>query len=165
VVIALALGGCGVSMPIGSLIGDAPADGLVTGSTGVEASGDLAAIDPRLDAEDRRRAEAALALALDPAGQGVPVNWDNPTSGARGAFRSDGEFYLSGDRLCRRFEADLAPRGADSLRRRGAACRNGPGQWRIDGLAEGAAATGASASGEARAADPAPLTESGEPPA
>jgi surface antigen len=112
-------------------------------------------LSPQMDAEDARRSQSALALALDPAGNGVPVSWDNPQSGAKGSFRSVSEFYLEGNQLCRRFVADFST-GSQASGYDGSACRAGPQSWVI--IAAKAQGAQAVASGEisAKIAEPAP---------
>lgn len=83
-----------------------------------------------LDAEDSRRAMAALATALDPQGSGQKVNWDNPASGARGAFRPTGSPYPLEGRICRAFVADIEA-GGDVERLEGAACRDKTAEWSL----------------------------------
>lgn len=83
-----------------------------------------------LDAEDTRRAMAALVTALDPQGSGQKVNWDNPASGARGAFRPTGSPYPLEGRICRAFIADLEA-GGDAERLEGAACRDKTAEWSL----------------------------------
>jgi surface antigen len=136
--IAAGLSGC-VSMQLGSLFGDEEKQAVATGSLeGAEAADEPGALGepeqealaPGLAGEDVRRSQSALALALDPEGRGVPVNWDNPETGNKGSFRSVGDFFLSGNQLCRRFEADVAV-GAQPVAYRGRACRTGPQNWAI----------------------------------
>ncbi len=83
-----------------------------------------------LDAEDTRRAMAALVTALDPQGSGQKVNWDNPASGARGAFRPTGSPYPLDGRICRAFAADIEA-GGDAERVDGAACRDKTAEWSL----------------------------------
>ena len=47
-----------------------------------------------LDAEDWRRAKAALSTALDPQGNGSLVGWDNPDSGNKGRLIHSGRQTL-----------------------------------------------------------------------
>jgi surface antigen len=132
-VLVLMLAGCSVSVPLGSLFGaDDPATGSVDGTAAPAPIGlqGQSALTPGMDAEDARRSQSALALALDPEGRGVPVNWDNPQSGSKGSFRSTGEFYLEGNQLCRRFSAAL-DRAGDANAYAGSACRAGPQNWVI----------------------------------
>jgi surface antigen len=137
--VAAFLGGCSVSMPIGSLFGDDETEkkattGAVNGQPYAAALAPAltgkAALSPKMDAEDARRSQSALALALDPEGKGVPVNWDNPQSGSKGSFRSVGDYFLVGNQLCRRFAADFTMTSAASAYD-GQACRSGPQSWVI----------------------------------
>lgn len=81
-----------------------------------------------LDDEDWRRVNAALALAVDPQGAGLPVNWDNPSSKKRGSFEQSGAIAIVGHTLCRPFKARLVD-GAKESQHVGQACRTGPGEW------------------------------------
>lgn len=103
-------------------------DNLVTGSIPASA-GQVAPAG--LDAEDWRRAKGALALALDPAGDGRLVNWDNPTSGARGSFRPEGRPFLRRDEVCRSFVGQIAGRSRGATPVEGHACRLGAGEWTL----------------------------------
>ncbi len=140
------LAGCSISMPIGSMFGSDDEPGKATGS--VDPSSDAAgavrlpsqtSLAEGMSSEDIRRSQSALALALDPEGNGVPVNWDNPQSGSKGSFRSNGEFFLVGNQLCRRFVAELGA-GQQPTAYDGRACRAGPQNWVIvEAKAEGSA--------------------------
>jgi surface antigen len=133
-VFALAVAGCSVTTRIGSLFGDEE-EAETTAST-PNAADDLAAplrsggLSPRMNDEDTRRSQSALALALDPEGKGALVNWDNPSTGATGSFSAEGDFYIKSNQLCRAFRADLAYAGANE-QFQGKACRAGPGAWAI----------------------------------
>jgi hypothetical protein len=87
-----------------------------------------------LDDEDWRRANAALSLAVDPQGAGLPVNWDNPASRKSGRFEPSGALALVGDTVCRPFRAKVIQNPHEKLVARevmheGQACRTGPGEW------------------------------------
>jgi surface antigen len=133
--VALWLGGCSVSVPLGAMFGaDEPTapTGTIKGASDaniVRLQGQPS-LSPQMDAEDARRSQSALALALDPAGNGVPVGWDNPQSGNKGSFRSVSEFYLEGNQLCRRFVADFTT-DSQASGYDGSACRAGPQSWVI----------------------------------
>lgn len=83
-----------------------------------------------LDDEDLRRAGAAMAAALDPQGNGAVVKWDNPASGAHGAFTPAGFPYPLDGRVCRTFVAELAT-AAHEERLEGAACRDKTADWAL----------------------------------
>lgn len=123
-VLAIPGAGCGVSLPLASLVPE-PGDVLTTGSLPRARSLGLLP-----QSEDWRRASAALATALDPQGNGARVSWDNPESGAAGSIAAADAPYLEGDLVCRRFAA-VTRLGQSEESYAGHACRNGPGDWRI----------------------------------
>lgn len=135
IVLALALGGCSAAIPLPSFIG---ASDEVTGS--------IAPANPisaAMDVEDWRRARGALGLALDPQGNGEAVAWDNPKSGAKGAFTPVGPANPVDDRICRSFLAAVGGSlPQNSLQ--GSACRGKDGEWTIGEVApwSGAKAAG-----------------------
>lgn len=123
ITVAVWLGGCSVVIPLPSMLGN---DDDVTGSIHQPVS----PLSRALDAEDWRRAKGALSVALDPQGNGDPVDWDNPESGMKGSFVPAGNAFSSDEKICRRFIAELggsAP--AQSLR--GVGCRDKSGDWTI----------------------------------
>ena len=111
--------GCAVSVPIASF------------TASEDTTGSIPHLKPlSLDGEDWRRADAALGTALDPQGAGTPVNWDNPTSGVKGAFTPVGAAYSKDAKICRAFLADIsAPAGDRALQ--GTACFEKGGDWSI----------------------------------
>ncbi len=116
------LGGCSAVIPLPSLV----TSDDVTGSIGKSVS----PLSPALDVEDWRRAKAALAVALDPQGNGAAVAWENPQSGAKGSFTPVGEARPSDDKLCRAFLADVGG-AAPTQSLQGVACREKAGEWAI----------------------------------
>ncbi len=87
-----------------------------------------------LDDEDWRRVNAALALAVDPQGAGLPVNWDNPASKRRGTIEPSGSLAVVGHTVCRPFKAKVIDGSKPKLApvetlHTGQACRTGPGEW------------------------------------
>ncbi len=124
---ALSTAACSMSFPLDSMM---PADPVTTGSIGP-----VSPLAPELDAEDWRRARAALSVALDPQGNGARASWDNPDSGRGGAFVPAALPYVKDDRVCRDFLAEL-----DLLAERrevtGSACRLSGGEWRIHEVEE-----------------------------
>ncbi len=125
-VLALVAGGCSAAIPLPSFVGSRDD---VTGS--IKPANP---ISTAMDVEDWRRAKGALGLALDPQGNGEPVNWDNPKSGARGAFTPVGPARAVDDRICRSFITSVG--GAlpqKSLQ--GSACRGKDGDWSIGEVA------------------------------
>ena len=86
-----------------------------------------------LGPEDLRRANGALALALDPQGNGSPVNWDNTESRSAGRFTPVGGPFLRDDEICRVFLTSLST-VADKHNLQGTACRPSGGEWAIKDL-------------------------------
>ena len=120
--LALAGAGCATAIPLPSFMGSASD---VTGSISPGAR-----LSPGLDVEDWRRAKGALSLALDPQGNGSPVAWDNPRSGARGSFTPVADAKAVDDKICRAFLAEVG--GAAPARSlQGAACRDKAGDWTL----------------------------------
>jgi surface antigen len=129
---ASAAGGCSIAVPMGS------PSALWRGSTerapGEDVTGSIAKppekLSQALDAEDWRRASAAMNTALDPQGSGAGVNWDNPQTGARGSITPVGSAFPLDGKICRTFRADLAAKEAhESLE--GAACREKTAEWSL----------------------------------
>ncbi len=132
-VIAVGLGACSVTFPFSR-----DQDSDVTGAISLRppsppvlpAAVAPSPLSPLLDQEDWRRARAALAVALDPQGNGSAVAWDNPASGSKGSFTPVGSPYLSGDEICRAFVASVAV-GEQPTLSQGNACRVGPAEWSV----------------------------------
>ena len=83
-----------------------------------------------LGEEDWRRARAALAVALDPQGNGRPVQWDNPETGLKGSVNPTGLPYVAEDRICRNFlAAVIGPRRSRFVR--GTGCKLSGGEWTL----------------------------------
>ncbi|WP_374306396.1 RT0821/Lpp0805 family surface protein [Methylocella sp.] len=115
------LSGCAFTMQVARFSTD---NDDVTGS--IEPS----PLDSLLDAEDWRRARAALSTALDPQGNGAEVAWDNPQSGAKGVFAPLAPPYPDDGKVCRAFRAQ-AKAGDASRRVEGVACADKNGDWTI----------------------------------
>ncbi|NNM74850.1 RT0821/Lpp0805 family surface protein [Enterovirga aerilata] len=120
---APALAGCSFSIP--SLTAK-PAPEETTGS--ISPAPTVLRMFPDLGPEEARRARAALAVALDPQGNGQPVKWDNPESGMRGEIVPHGPPFVESDEICRLFAASLDT-GSASKRAEGKACRVSAGEW------------------------------------
>jgi surface antigen len=124
--LALSSGGCSVSYPIGSMM---PQSDDVTGSIKPR-PGDLR------DEEDRRRAKAALATALDPQGAGTVVTWANPASGNKGSYKPSGPAYPADGGICRPFVEAIVQDGA-ATETQGKACAGaGSADWVVSGRKE-----------------------------
>lgn len=109
-------------MPVGSL----SEDQLTTGS--ISNPRQVTPLSSNLNEEDWRRAQSALALAVDPQGNGAPVSWDNPDSGRKGSFVAAGPLYVLDNRVCRSFVAKLNAPDPDT-QLQGSSCRLGPNEW------------------------------------
>lgn len=83
-----------------------------------------------LDAEDVRRAGAAMSTALDPQGSGASVKWDNPQSGAKGSFTPVGQAYPLDGKVCRAFLAEVTANETQE-KVQGAACREKSADWAL----------------------------------
>jgi surface antigen len=121
------LGGCSIVMPPSPKAEDfrAQADDV---TFSIKRSG--ADLPRELDAEDKRRAFAALATALDPQGDGAVVNWENPETGARGGFTPVGHAYPIDGKVCRAFLAEVGSKQKEE-RLQGTACRERTNDWTI----------------------------------
>ena len=118
--LALSMSACAVSFPVAGFV-----DGDATGSIKAKS----AAFSADLDREDWRRANAALAVALDPQGNGAEAAWHNLQSGARGSFAAVAPPFVEHDRICRAFKARVAARPGRERRLDGSACRARDGDW------------------------------------
>jgi surface antigen len=90
----------------------------------------VAALPASLDAEDQRRALGALAIALDPQGNGATVRWDNPVSKAKGSLTPVGYAYPKNGLVCRGFSAQIESPGLNQSAR-GVACRDKNADWSL----------------------------------
>lgn len=117
----LSASACSLSFPMSGFTSDNSPTGSINKSAAV--------LSPGLDKEDWRRANAALAVALDPQGNGANVAWDNPQSGAKGSFVALAPPFLEKDRICRAFKAHVSASPRTEQRLGGAACRGEDGNW------------------------------------
>jgi surface antigen len=121
------LAACAVATPL-----DGGIDTQPTGSISAPPPQGAAAshLPASLDEEDRRRVLGALAIALDPQGNGASVRWDNPVSKAHGEITPIGFAFPSKDLICRKFSArfDIP---ASSRLELGSACRDKNAEWKI----------------------------------
>lgn len=133
--LALVSAGCSISFPIMGLSSKGEDEVALTTSSVLPsreavASGPLSALAPDLGPEDWRRAEGAMALALDPQGNGAPVSWDNAQSGMKGTFTPVGGPFLKADEICRAFLASMALQSGQ-VKLQGTACRPSGGEWSV----------------------------------
>ena len=117
------LAGCSMAFPISPLM----SPGSKEDAAGAVPKSSLAGL---LDAEDWRRAKAALATALDPQGNGSLVGWDNPDSGNKGSFTPVGKPFPLEAGICRVFLAEVDRKG-DEQAMQGTACLDKRGEWTI----------------------------------
>ena len=119
---AASLAGCSFALP--SMF----SDGEVT--TGSLARKAVSPLSPDLGQEDWRRAKGALAVALDPQGNGSAVNWDNPESGLKGTFTPVAQPFVKDDEICRAFLATLTQSDRTATLQ-GTGCRVAADEWDI----------------------------------
>jgi surface antigen len=124
--LALPGGGCSFAVPLVS----SEASVAEPASTGTIAKRPEPVLSPELGPEDWRRASAALAVALDPQGNGKPVKWENPETELHGAINPTAPPFVQNDEICRAFHATVA--GPSFLKDlRGTACRPSGGAWAL----------------------------------
>ncbi|MCU0884307.1 MAG: RT0821/Lpp0805 family surface protein [Beijerinckiaceae bacterium] len=148
--IGLASAACSISLPMFSLVGKSEPESasLTTGSVSTApgtpgaataalafapsgaARGGKLQLSDHLGPEDIRRATGAMALALDPQGNGSPVSWDNAESRSSGRFTPVGGPFLRDDEVCRAFLSTIATQ-MDKHALQGTACRPSGGAWSI----------------------------------
>lgn len=132
--LGLATGGCSWSLPMFSFEKAdkaEPAQVIATSSLGPAKANSPLSAD--LGIEDWRRAAGAMALALDPQGNGAEVSWSNPESGMKGTFHPVSGPVLRGDDVCRAFLTTLVLQ-TSTRKLQGMACRPSGGQWSIKDL-------------------------------
>ena len=118
---------CSVAVPLPAFVDRAP-----TGSVASQPGTLWSSLDP----EDLRRAKAAMAVALDPQGNGEPVTWENPKSGRKGSFAAAAPPYPEQDHICRSFKAQFVVLTRTQRHVDGAACRSRDGDWVVADLAQ-----------------------------
>lgn len=121
--LAGALGGCSVSMPMASLIPDPHHDDDTTGSIAVPQ------LSGWLDTDDWRFAKPAFNQAL---AEKTPATalWGNPNSGAKGSFIAEGDPFQGVSGLCRAFQAEVDRTSGDK-EVEGTACAGTAGTWEV----------------------------------
>ena len=123
----LATAGCSIS-PLSLFTGDED-DVPVTGSI---ASKQPSPLSRAMTAEDWRRAQAALAVALDPQGNGASAGWDNPETKLKGSIAPVGAPYVKNDEVCRAFLATTVTAAGQEWTQ-GDACKPSGGDWAVRG--------------------------------
>lgn len=120
------LAGCSVSFS--SLLGGDD-DAIATGSITPPAK-QISPLSKDMTAEDWRRASAALAVALDPQGNGQSAGWDNPETKMKGSISPVGAPYVKNDEVCRAFLAATTTSAGQEWAQ-GAACKPSGGDWTV----------------------------------
>ncbi len=128
--IGQALAGCSIVTPLGGGIDTDPTGSI---AATVLRPADSPALPASLSEEDRRRVLGALAIALDPQGNGAAVQWDNPVTKAHGKVTPIGYAYPSKDLICRKFSA-IFETVLGAQKENGAACRDKDAQWTLSEL-------------------------------
>ena len=131
--VAWGLSGCSMALPKATapkLWGATEADDVTGSISRTVPTKTNAKIYRALNAEDTRRANAAMRTALDPQGDGSSVKWDNPSSGAKGSFTPIGQAFPLEGKICRAFTAELLA-NQEEERLEGAACREKSEDWAL----------------------------------
>jgi surface antigen len=132
---SIASGGCSITLPIFSSDKSDPQEKTATLTTAsVKPAKGISPLSSELGTEDWRRAAGAMALALDPQGNGAAVNWDNPESGTKGVFSPVSGPVLRSDEICRAFLSTVVLQTGSS-KMQGTACRPSGGEWSIKEIA------------------------------
>jgi surface antigen len=132
---SLAGGGCSVTLPMFGSYGSDPSERTAPLTTAsVKPPKGISPLSPELGTEDWRRAAGAMALALDPQGNGAAVSWDNPESGTKGVFSPVSGPVLRSDEICRAFLSTVVLQTGSS-KMQGMACRPSGGEWSIKDIA------------------------------
>jgi surface antigen len=130
-------GGCSFPAPMFVSQVETPAARPIVETTGsvapVRPAVSGPALSDHLGQEDIRRASGAMALALDPQGNGAPVSWDNAESKASGRFTPVALPFLKDDEICRAFLATVRT-AMEEKSLQGTACRLSGGDWTIKDL-------------------------------
>lgn len=121
------LAACAVATPFSEGVDAQPTGSISAPAPQADASPRLLAW---LDDEDRRRALGAMAIALDPLGNGASVRWDNPMSKAHGQITPIGFAFPSKDLICRKFSARFDTAAVARVEE-GSACRDKNAEWTI----------------------------------
>jgi surface antigen len=128
-------GGCSITLPIFSAEkSDLHEKNSTLTTASLKPAKGISPLSPELGTEDWRRAAGAMALALDPQGNGAAVSWDNPESGTKGVFSPVSGPVLRSDEICRAFLSTIMLQtGASKMQ--GTACRPSGGEWSIKEVA------------------------------
>jgi surface antigen len=88
------------------------------------------AIGDRMDAADKRQAQAATSKALETAPSGTTTQWKNPDSGHSGSVTPIRTYQTGNGQYCREYRQTVMI-GAEQQEAHGTACRQPDGSWKI----------------------------------
>lgn len=131
--------GPGTRATIGG-VGGATAGGLLAAAAGGGPAGIAAgvilggliggAVGDRMDAADRRQADAAASRAFESQPAGSTTTWRNPDSGNSGSITPTRTYQSASGQFCREFQQTITVGGRQE-ESFGTACRQPDGSWRI----------------------------------
>lgn len=135
VVLALTVGGCAVTGPLGSMFATSSASDAHAEMTGaVRRARPAAASTAGTPAEgDLIFARTAIVEVLGRGSKDTSAPWENPNSGARGTVTPIASAYVRDGATCHDFLASYVRRGAETWLQ-GEACREPKGQWEVKAL-------------------------------
>ena len=95
------------------------------------------AIGAKLDADDRRRREAALAQTMEVTPVGTTTSWANPQSGVRGTItpRTPPTRANTGE-VCRDADETITLRDGSTITERTRSCKRADGSWEVKGAVQ-----------------------------
>jgi hypothetical protein len=141
--LALSLGGCAVSGPLGSMFAKnkdkddarAAASEDVTGSIGKPAATPASGSTAGLPSEtDLVFARMAIVDVLQRDSKAISSPWENPGSGARGTVTPLASAYNKDGATCRDFLASYLRRQGAETWLQGEACRAKQGDWEVKSM-------------------------------
>jgi len=88
------------------------------------------AIGDRMDAADKRQAQAATTKALESAPSGTSTHWKNPDSGHSGSVTPVRTYQTQSGQYCREYRQTVMIAGEQN-EAYGTACRQPDGSWKI----------------------------------
>jgi surface antigen len=88
------------------------------------------AIGNRMDAADKRQAQAATTKALETAPSGASTQWKNPDSGNYGTVTPVRTYQTESGQYCREYRQTVMI-GGEQNEAYGKACRQADGSWKI----------------------------------
>jgi hypothetical protein len=146
--LALSLGGCAVSGPLGSMFSKPSKDEAkayanetayasedVTGSVATPRATPVSASTTGLPSEtDLVFARIAIVDVLTRGSKQISAPWENPSSGARGTVTPIASAYSKDGATCRDFLASYLRRQGREIWLQGEACRAKRGAWEVRSL-------------------------------